>query len=51
LPVAIDYPGALALRQMAAKHDEYPHYLLAPEVSALLHYVPDLHLKMLLTTL
>lgn len=51
MPVAIDYPGALALRQMAAKHDEYPHYLLAPEVSALLHYVPDLHLKMLLTTL
>ena len=26
-------------------------YLLAPEVSALLHYVPDLHRKMLFTTL
>jgi hypothetical protein len=25
--------------------------LLAPEVSALLHYVPDLHRKMLLATL
>ncbi|MDU4749186.1 MAG: site-specific integrase [Pantoea sp.] len=51
LPVAIDYPAALALRQMAAQHDEYPQYLLAPEVSALLHYVPDLHRKMLFTTL
>jgi hypothetical protein len=47
LPVAIDYPAALALRQMAAQHDEYPQYLLAPEVSVLLHYVPDLHRKML----
>ncbi|EBL9976683.1 phage integrase family protein, partial [Salmonella enterica subsp. enterica serovar Enteritidis] len=43
LPVAIDYPAALALRQMAMQHDDYPKYLLAPEVSALLHYVPDLH--------
>ena len=52
LPVAIDYPAALALRQMAAQHDEeYPQYLLAPEVSALLHYVPVLHRKMLFTTL
>ena len=51
LPVAIDYPAALALRQMALVQDELPKYLLAPEVSALLHYVPDLHRKMLLTTL
>lgn len=51
LPVAIDYPAALALRQMAAQHNEYPQYLLAPEVSALLHYVPDLHRKILFTTL
>lgn len=51
LPVAIDYSAALALRQMALIHDEYPKYLLAPEVSALLHYVPDLHRKMLFTTL
>jgi hypothetical protein len=37
---------------MAAQHDEeYPQYLLAPEVSALLHYVPVLHRKMLFTTL
>lgn len=41
LPVAIDYPAALALRQMALVQDELPKYLLAPEVSALLHYVPD----------
>lgn len=51
LPVAIDYPTALALRQMALVQDELPKYLLAPEVSALLHYVPDLHRKMLLATL
>lgn len=51
LPVSIDYPAALALRQMAAQHDEYPQYLLAQEVSALLHYVPDLHRKMLFTSL
>lgn len=29
LSVAIDYPAALALRLMAAQHDEYPQYLLA----------------------
>ena len=40
LPVAIDYPAALALRQMSMVHDELPKYLLAPEVSALLHYGP-----------
>ncbi|GJH96776.1 hypothetical protein ECZC10_46240 [Escherichia coli] len=51
LPGAIDYPAALALRQMAAAQDELPKYLLAPEVSALLHYVPDLRCKMLLATL
>jgi Site-specific recombinase XerD len=51
LPVPIDYPAALALRQMALVQDELPRYLLAPEVSALLHYVPDLHRKMLLATL
>lgn len=36
---------------MALVHNELPKYLLAPEVSALFHYVPDLHRKMLLTTL
>lgn len=51
LPVPIDYPAALALRQMALIQEELPKYLLAPEVSALLHYVPDLHRRMLLSTL
>lgn len=51
LPVAIDYPTALALRQMALVQNELPKYLLAPEVNALLHYVPDLHRRMLLATL
>lgn len=51
VPVAIDYPAALALRQMAILHDDLPKYLLVPEVSALLHYVPDLNRKMLLATL
>ena len=51
LPVVIDYPAALALRQMALLQDELPKYLLATEVSALLHYVPDLHRRMLLATL
>ncbi|WP_158785391.1 site-specific integrase [Pantoea sp. BAV 3049] len=51
LPVSIDYPAALALRQMALVHDDLPKYLLAPEVSALLHYVPDLQRKTLFATL
>lgn len=51
LPVAIDYPAALALRQMALMNVALPKYLLAPEVSALLHYVPDLHRKTLFATL
>ncbi len=29
LPVTIDYPAALALRQMSMVHDELPKYLLA----------------------
>ena len=51
LPVSIDYPAALALRQMALVQDELPKYLLAPEVSALLHYIPDLYRKTLIATL
>jgi len=51
LPVAIDYPAALALRKMALVHDDLPKYLLAPEVNALLQYVPDLHRRMMLATL
>lgn len=49
--VAIDYYAALALRQMATLQDDLAKYLLAPEVSALLHYVPNLYRKMLLTKL
>ncbi|AEF43467.1 integrase family protein [Serratia sp. AS12] len=51
IPVSIDYQAALALRQMTIIQDELPKYLLAPEISALLHYVPDLHRKMLIATL
>jgi len=51
LPMAIDYPAALALRQLALAHDDLPKYLLAPEVSALLHYIPDLYRKTLIATL
>lgn len=36
---------------MAIVQEELPIYLLAPEISALLHYVPNLHRKMLLATL
>ncbi len=36
--VVIDYPAALALRQMALVQDDLPKYLLAPEVSALLRF-------------
>ena len=36
---------------MATLVNDLPKYLSAPEVSALLHYVPDLHRKMLFTTL
>jgi integrase len=49
--VVIDYPAALALRQMAMAHDDYPKYLLAPEISALLHFIPDLYRKTLVATL
>lgn len=33
LPVAIEYPAVL--RHMAVTHDDYPKYLLAPEISSL----------------
>ena len=46
LSVAIDYPTALALGQMALAQDELPKYLLP--ISALLHCIPDLYLRTLL---
>jgi len=51
LPVSIDYPAALALRHMALANGSLPEYVLAPEVSALLHYVPDMYRRTLLDTL
>jgi integrase len=36
-----DYGRAIALRRMALHYTELPKYLLAPEVAALLHYLPD----------
>lgn len=51
MPADIDYPSALALRQLTVAHGHLPQYLLAVEVSALLHYVPDLNQQTLLATL
>jgi len=41
LPAGFDYGRALSLREMARHYTEMPKYLLAPEVTALLHYLPD----------
>lgn len=51
LPVSIDYPAALALRRMAQTHGDMPEYLLAIEVGALLHYIPDIYQQTLIATL
>lgn len=40
-PAGLDYGRALSLREIARHYTELPKYLLAPEVAALLHYVPD----------
>lgn len=40
-PTVLDYGRALSLREMARHYTELPKYMLAPEVAALLHYVPD----------
>ncbi|HAB1167010.1 TPA_asm: phage integrase family protein, partial [Salmonella enterica subsp. enterica serovar Enteritidis] len=45
-----DYADALALREMASQAD-LPKYLLAPEVSVFLRYVPDLRQQVLFDTL
>lgn len=50
-PVQPDYGRALALRAMATAYTALPRYLLAPEVSALLHYVPDWTQHALINTL
>lgn len=51
LSTAIDYPAALALRRMAQAHGDMPEYLLAVEVGALLHYLPDLYQQTCIDTL
>lgn len=40
-PSGVDYGRALSLREMAGHYTELPKYLLAPEISALLHYLPE----------
>lgn len=46
-----DYGRALALRAMAAAYTELPRYLLAPEITGLLHHVPDWTQHALVNTL
>ncbi len=46
-----DYGRALALRTMAAAYAKLPRYLLAPEVTGLLHHVPDWTQHALVNTL
>lgn len=48
---AFDYGAALALRRMAQDHGDMPLYLLAVEVGALLHYLPDLYQQTLVATM
>ncbi len=46
-----DFATAVALRRMATANGVTPFYLLAPEVSALLHYMPDRRHHFLFSTL
>lgn len=46
-----DYGRALSLRAMARHYAELPSYLLAPEIGALLHFLPDWHQHALINTL
>ena len=52
-PVAAlpDFGRALALRAMASAYADLPRYLLAPEIAALLHHVPDWTQHALINTL
>ncbi len=47
----VDFATALSLRRMATSTGAAPAYLLAPEVSALLFYMPDQRHHMLFATL
>jgi integrase len=53
LPIApgVDFPTAVALRRMATSTGATPTYLLAPEISALLFYMPDHRHLMLFSTM
>lgn len=51
VPAGFDYGRALSLREMAGHYTELPKYLLAPEVTALLHYLPDWHQHAFINTL
>lgn len=53
LPIApgVDFATAVALRRMATSTGATPAYLLAPEVSALLFYMPDQRHHMLFATM
>lgn len=53
LPIApgVDFATAVALRRMAPSTGATPAYLLAPEVSALLFYMPDQRHQMLFATM
>jgi len=47
----VDFATAVALRRMATSNGKTPFYLLSPEVSALLHYIPDRRHHFLFSTL
>lgn len=51
LSLTEDWGLAVALRQMAMVENGMPFYLLAPEVSALLHYLPDIRQRTFFETL
>lgn len=53
LPIApgVNFAAALALRRMATSIGATPTYLLAPEVSALLYYMPGQRHHMLFASL
>lgn len=53
LPIApgVDFATTVALRRMATSTGATPAYLLAPEVSALLWYMPDQRHHMLFATM
>lgn len=53
MPIApgVEFATAVALRRMATSTDATPAYLLAPEVRALLFYMPDQRHHMLFATM